>query len=361
MQCTECETQLPVGAAYCPKCGSVTPYHTSSSGVSPSDATFISHHASSPQYPPSYTSATPAPQNSYPAPPLQNPYATPPPPGYPYNPPNSLPQAMYQPPQVTPPEHNRKALLLPLSVGIALLLIIAGSAALFLQNKNAEYQKTVATQTADANIAAAKAAATQTAAAIATTTQLAQKNPYDPAMQALQYTFFAPSANAPTGWQSDSNCVISSDGTTYTVSSSPGKLGSCVYSSPPTNYTLEMHMQYHGDTNSGGLEVRQTQNKVVMLYLQKDLVGLQAFDSQANKTILIKEANAPIKPDTDLLIGVVADASKIIVSVNKTVALSVDDKSYDIGQSQYLSLLAIDNNQANSGKVTYQKVRIWTA
>lgn len=39
MQCSTCETQIPVGAAYCPTCGAVTPYSVSNSGVSPSDAT----------------------------------------------------------------------------------------------------------------------------------------------------------------------------------------------------------------------------------------------------------------------------------------------------------------------------------
>ncbi len=62
MQCPVCGTQLPAGAAYCPTCGSVTPYNVSSSGVSPSDTTIASSYAESGQHP--Y-----APSNPYTAPP----------------------------------------------------------------------------------------------------------------------------------------------------------------------------------------------------------------------------------------------------------------------------------------------------
>jgi hypothetical protein len=51
MQCSACGTQLPVGTAYCPTCGNVTPYQVSSSGVSPTDTTMASSSAESSQYP----------------------------------------------------------------------------------------------------------------------------------------------------------------------------------------------------------------------------------------------------------------------------------------------------------------------
>ncbi len=51
MQCSACGTQLPVGTAYCPTCGSVTPYQVSSSGVSPSDTPPLQSHRSTPIHP----------------------------------------------------------------------------------------------------------------------------------------------------------------------------------------------------------------------------------------------------------------------------------------------------------------------
>ncbi len=44
MQCSSCGKELPAGVAYCPNCGSVTPYQTSSSGVSPADPTVFTSY-----------------------------------------------------------------------------------------------------------------------------------------------------------------------------------------------------------------------------------------------------------------------------------------------------------------------------
>src|SRR5690348_14394498 len=88
MQCSSCGTQIPVGAAFCPNCGRVTPYQMSDSSVTPDTPTSLS---SSPHTPPYQSSAYP---------PL-NPYEV------------SVP-----PPPPPPPQHRR------LSVGRAILLII---------------------------------------------------------------------------------------------------------------------------------------------------------------------------------------------------------------------------------------------
>jgi hypothetical protein len=64
MQCNKCAAQLPGEAAYCPSCGSVTPYHISFSGVTPSDTTVASSSAPSLRPPP----------------PPFDPYSAPPPP-----------------------------------------------------------------------------------------------------------------------------------------------------------------------------------------------------------------------------------------------------------------------------------------
>src|ERR1700694_867670 len=42
MQCTNCGTEIPMGAAFCPTCGTVTPDNVSESGISPNDYTAAS-------------------------------------------------------------------------------------------------------------------------------------------------------------------------------------------------------------------------------------------------------------------------------------------------------------------------------
>lgn len=95
MQCSVCGTQLPQETAYCPTCGSITPYHVSSSGVSPSDTTIGSSSVQSSQY--SYT------------PP--NPYDTP-----------SL-----VPPPPPPPPHHRRLPAKSIALLIVLVLLVVGA------------------------------------------------------------------------------------------------------------------------------------------------------------------------------------------------------------------------------------------
>lgn len=53
MGCSSCKIQLPVGVAYCPNCGAVTPYKIYESGVAPNDRTVASSFYSAPlQAPP---------------------------------------------------------------------------------------------------------------------------------------------------------------------------------------------------------------------------------------------------------------------------------------------------------------------
>src|SRR5436190_9382907 len=63
MHCNVCRAQLSGGAAYCPTCGSVTPYHISLSGVTPSEPTIASLYA------PSAPPPSPQPEPSFASPP----------------------------------------------------------------------------------------------------------------------------------------------------------------------------------------------------------------------------------------------------------------------------------------------------
>ena len=93
MQCSVCGTQLPHKSAYCPTCGSITPYHVSSFGVSPSDTTMASSAVPSSQY------------SSIPP----NPYDTP---------------SLVPPP---PPSHHRRYPAKRIALLIVLVLLVVGA------------------------------------------------------------------------------------------------------------------------------------------------------------------------------------------------------------------------------------------
>src|SRR6202035_4820741 len=52
MQCSSCRTELPMGVAYCPTCGTVAPSRVSESGISPYDLTSASSPSGTPLYAP---------------------------------------------------------------------------------------------------------------------------------------------------------------------------------------------------------------------------------------------------------------------------------------------------------------------
>ena len=110
MQCSSCGTEIPQGAAYCPTCGSVTPYQTSSSGVSPADPTIYT----------SYGDARKSSQNPYKdtAEPSQNPYLTP----NPY----AAPAPATAPPPPSVPRRRPPVVLIALLIVVVLLLAGGG-------------------------------------------------------------------------------------------------------------------------------------------------------------------------------------------------------------------------------------------
>ena len=103
MECSSCKIQLPVGVAYCPNCGAVTPYKIYESGIAPSDLTVASSSYGAPLQ-------APPPPTQYGSPPFgvpqQNPYE----PLNPYAVPSQAP---------SPPQPHRQ--------GWRRLLIVLGS------------------------------------------------------------------------------------------------------------------------------------------------------------------------------------------------------------------------------------------
>lgn len=88
MNCRSCGTSLSPGIAYCPNCGSPTPYNSTGQGASsPYDQTVASS-----SYDPNTPPSNPQPYTGYGAPPPSGSYTYPPPPQDPYN---SMPSTPY--------------------------------------------------------------------------------------------------------------------------------------------------------------------------------------------------------------------------------------------------------------------------
>ena len=98
MYCNFCGTSLPADAAYCPKCGAVTPYTIANSGVAPTDPTIASSRYGTPfdQVATDYGSSPSAvpQQNSYDSPGYTLPLDIPPPPPPPFPPPRRRPRSV---------------------------------------------------------------------------------------------------------------------------------------------------------------------------------------------------------------------------------------------------------------------------
>jgi len=97
MNCRACGTQLPAGAANCPRCGAATSYYSSTTEVAPDDPTVAS----------SFDTGAPPP-NVYGSSPYPNPYE-------PYQ------VAPLAPP---PPSPQRRGKRIGLLVGVVLLVLL---------------------------------------------------------------------------------------------------------------------------------------------------------------------------------------------------------------------------------------------
>ncbi len=139
MNCSACGTQLPQGAANCPRCGAATPYYYSTTEAAPDDPTVVSS--------PDTLAQPPPPPNVYGSPPYQSPYE-------PYN------IAPLAPP---PPSPRRPGKRIGFIVGVILLVLLLISGGVFAwieysAARNAAAAAAVATTTAQAHASATASA-----------------------------------------------------------------------------------------------------------------------------------------------------------------------------------------------------------
>jgi hypothetical protein len=322
MQCSVCRTQLPTGVAYCPTCGSVTPFHVSSSGVSPSDPTVAS-----------FPSAESSP-NPY----TPNPYAAPPPPPPP------------------PPPHRgglsagRSILLL-----VLLLLIVGAGGILYFRTALPAGQR-------QAHASPTPIQRTATAASAQTPQEL-----YD------QVTQIPPTLDGPLRTNDTSNWTESTSadnkyscafrGGAYHAIAQPQN-ASMLCLAQATNFgDLAYQVQMTIVTGEfGGMVFRVDSSQTKYYSFLIDRSGTYSLITSVDNTgtrdyVLHKGTSAFFKAGLNQvnLIAVIARGRSIYLYINQHYITSASDRSYRAGQ---IGLFGGNYTQAPAD-VVFRHVQIW--
>ncbi len=381
MACTNCGSPIPVGSAYCPRCGAPSPNPYAPNGGSPNDPTI----GSTPDIPP------PPPSTAYGDPPYggspysssgtSNPYNTPSSPYGPYGyaPPAtspSSPQLYPQPPAPTPPRRGNRTLLVVLPL-LAIILILGGVLALVLHSKTPGNTTTGGTTptlsasqltaTAQANLTAtANANLTATAQANLTATAsvvAANQNPYASGGTLAMLDPLTDNSRGfawPQGTSANGACTFTSSG--YQINSPKTQFYYYCSSTSNTysNFTFEVHAQitkgdcagiiFRADTNASKLYLFEVcTNGNYNLYNYKDANGdsnlLANAPSQAIKTGL-NQTN---------VLAVTAQGTTIALYVNGQKITTVTNNAYSSGQ---VGMVADSFN--NPTGALFTDARLWT-
>ncbi len=351
MQCTNCGYELPVGAAFCPTCGTVTPDKVSESGVSPYD----------------YTAAS--------APYAETPIAPPPPPPTNYGSPTygMSQQNTYQPtgpydpyPAPTPVPPPRRKVNIGVIIGAAVLvLLIAGAGVFAVVSTLAKNSPPVKTTTAPTSTAQTNPTATATPPAITPTSAGNLVTiPYSPYKG-------TPVLNDPLrdnsqgyNWlvTNDTNGSCAFTGGAYHVSTKAGG-----YFYPCTanaadfdNFAYEVQMKIiKGDcgailfrvdsANTSSYYFRVCQDGSYALYLYTNNKGSTLIAPQSNSAI-----NARINQSN--LVAVVAQGSTLDLYVNQQKVDSTSDSTYGHGK---IGVVADGFPSNHPTEVVYSNARVW--
>jgi hypothetical protein len=369
MQCSECATQLPEGAAYCPSCGNVTPYNMSFSGVAPSDKTVTSLQAQST-----------LPSSPYPQPPTD-----------PYSP---LP--LVPPP---PPPFRRRGLSagkMVLLVVLVLLIVGAGGVLYFRTAPPSVQPKPQASPKAQAQQATTVPATgtpqTQQATTVPSTgTPQAQQATATPSTGTpqTQQTAATPSAGTPqdlynqvTKNPSTLDDSLSANGTSNWNESEGGQ-SSCQFTGgayhaiaqAQNTYTLCMaqsssfgNLAYQvqmtiakGDFGGMVFRTDSSQTKYYSFFI--DRTGTYTLMTSVDDTgtrdyVLHKGTSSSIKTALNQVnqLAVIARGNTIYVYINQQYITSASDNSYRAGQ---IGLFG-GNTISAPADVLFRHVQVWS-
>lgn len=345
MQCSNCGTEIPVGAAYCPTCGAVTPNKVSETGVSPYD----------------YTAAS----SPYP----ESPIAPSPPPGTNYGSPTyGIPQQnTYQPtgPYPTPLPPPRRKVNIGLIIGAVVLVLLVAGAGIFV------VVSTLAKNNPPGNPTASPATTAQTNPTITATSPAITPTsvgnlvtiPYSPYKGTLVLNDSLSNNSQGYNWlvTSDSNGSCAFTGGAYHVRTQKGGyFYPCMANATDfDNFAYEVQMKIvKGDcgailfrvdsANTSFYYFRVCQDGSFALYLSTNNKVSTLIAPQSNSAIIagLNQSN---------LVAVVAQGSTLDLYVNQQKVDSISDSTYSHGK---IGVVA-DGVGNHPTEVVYSHARVW--
>lgn len=357
MQCSACGTQLPEGVAYCPTCGSITPYHVSSSGVAPSDATIASSSQPS-QY--SYT-----PPDPYTPP---NPYATP----------SLIPTP---PPPPPPPAQQRRLSATTIALLIILVLVIIGAGGVLYFRPGSTVSQTQphaspTTQTQQVSASPSPTTQTQQVSASSSPTGQAQQATATPSTQTpqglySQITQATPVLDDPLRMNGTNNWTESSTadggcaftgGAYHAVAQQQNAYMLCM--AQATNFSDLAYQVQMTITKGefGGIVFRtdNSQSKYYSFFIDRSgtyTLMTSVDDTGAHDYTLHKGTSASIKTGLNQanLLTIVARGSSIYVYINQQYITSAKDSTYRAGQ---IGVFGGNYTQAPAD-VVFSHIQVW--
>ena len=344
MQCSACGTQLSEGVAYCPTCGSITPYHVSSSGVSPSDATIASSSQPS-QY--SYTPPDPyTPPNPYASPSL---IPTPPPP---------------------PPSQQRRLSATTVALLIVLVLVIVGAGGILYFRPGSTINQTQphASPTTQAQqVSASPSPTRQVQQATATPAAQTPQDLYAQITQATPVLDDPLRMNDTNNWtessSADGGCAFTG-GAYHAIAQQQNAYMLCM--AQATNFSdLAYQVQMtivKGEFGGIVFRTDNSQSKYYSFFIDRS--GTYTLITSVDNTgtrdyILHKGTSASIKTSLNQanLLTIVARDSSIYLYINQQYITSASDSTYHAGQ---IGVFGGNYTQAPSD-VVFRHIQVWKA
>ncbi|MBV9228188.1 MAG: zinc ribbon domain-containing protein [Chloroflexi bacterium] len=348
MRCHSCGNELPVGAGYCPVCGTITAEKIAESGVSPYAPTIMSSPPNVPQYPSTGYGTT-----------QQNPYE----PFNPYGAPLQATPSQAPPPPVSPPP-RRSALQMVLLVGVVVLLI-AGSGVIYyavIYQPNQLHAQASATALVQSQVqsTATMHAQQATRTAYANTPQ----GMYSVITSGTPVLNDALSQNDSNNWSEGSNgtssCVFT--GGAYHVSvEKPNNAGGCyTQAAKYGNFAYQVEMTLIRGV-SGGIFFRAdavTAANYVVIFGSDGTYTLTLWKDNTHSSALKTGTAAGFKTGFNQanLIAVIARGSNIYLYVNKQYIASVTDGTLSSG----IIGMGVDSN-AQLTEAAFRNLQVWNA
>jgi hypothetical protein len=347
MECSSCKIQLPVGVAYCPNCGAVTPYNISEVGIAASDPTAASSSSGAPLHVP--------PSTDYGSPP----YGVSQPSIY-----ESFDPYHISLPPPPPPKRPVKTSLIIVAVVLVLILASMGVFALLVKgvkNNPPAIASTPTPATAQTNITA-----TATPSAfIATSTTSTENIPYSPFRGTLVLNDPLRDNSKGYNWQeiSDSNGSCAFTGGAYHAKTlAGGYYNPCpAQNTDFANFAFEVQMKImKGDCGAILFRVnRSVTNFYYFRVCQDGTYALYVYSNNNGSTLIDAHSHSAINAGLNRsnLLAVAVRGSTLDLYVNQQQVDSISDTTYSRDQ---IAVVADGTPGNHPTEVIYSNARVWT-